>query len=50
MDEEVRAQGVQAIDGRELLLHQAVSQFRLMTGEDLPLEVGREVLGLEGGV
>jgi 3-dehydroquinate dehydratase/shikimate dehydrogenase len=47
---EVRAQGVRAIDGRELLLHQAVSQFRLMTGEELPLEEGREILGLEGGV
>jgi 3-dehydroquinate dehydratase/shikimate dehydrogenase len=48
--EEVRAHGVQAIDGRELLLHQAVSQFRLMTGEELPLEDGREILGLEDGV
>ena len=48
--EEVRAHGIQAIDGRELLLHQAVSQFRLMTGEDLPLKDGREILGLEGGV
>jgi shikimate 5-dehydrogenase len=48
--EEVRAHGVKAIDGRELLLYQAVSQFRLMTGEDLPLEAGREILGLEGGV
>jgi 3-dehydroquinate dehydratase/shikimate dehydrogenase len=48
--EEVRAQGVKAIDGRELLLHQAVSQFRLMTGENLPLEDGRRILGLEGGV
>ncbi|MGB5882209.1 MAG: shikimate dehydrogenase, partial [Thermoanaerobaculia bacterium] len=48
--EEVRAHGVRAIDGRELLLHQAVSQFRLMTGEELPLEDGREILGLDGGV
>ena len=41
-----RRQGLLAIDGREVLLHQAVGQFRLMTGHDLPLDLGRRVLGL----
>ena len=39
--------GVRTIDGREALLAQAVSQFRMMTGRHLPLEVGRAALGLE---
>lgn len=41
-----RRQGLVAVDGREVLLHQAVGQFRLMTGHDLPLDLGRRVLGL----
>ena len=43
----VRRQGGLAIDGREVLLHQALEQFRLMTGRELPLELGRRLLGLE---
>lgn len=38
--------GRQAIDGREMLLFQAVRQFRLMTGLDLPLAASRRRLGL----
>ena len=41
------ARGAHVVDGREVLLGQALSQFRLMTGHELPLEVGRAVLGLE---
>lgn len=41
-----RARGLVAVDGREVLLHQAVGQFRLMTGRDLPPDLGRRVLGL----
>jgi 3-dehydroquinate dehydratase / shikimate dehydrogenase len=41
------ARGLRVIDGREVLLGQALSQFRLMTGHDLPLAVGRAALGLE---
>ena len=37
------------IDGREVLLGQATSQFRLMTGRDLPLSVARAALGLPAG-
>lgn len=48
--EQVRAHGGRAIDGREVLLYQAVSQFRLMTGAELPLAEGLEILGLEEGV
>jgi 3-dehydroquinate dehydratase/shikimate dehydrogenase len=45
-----RARGLVAVDGREVLLHQAVGQFRLMTGRDLPLDLGRRVLGLPPAV
>ncbi|HEX2164040.1 MAG TPA: type I 3-dehydroquinate dehydratase [Thermoanaerobaculia bacterium] len=41
-----RARGLVAVDGREVLLHQAIAQFRLMTGHELPLDLGRRVLGL----
>ena len=46
---EARRRGAVAVDGREVLLHQAVEQFRLMTGAELPVELGRRVLGLEPG-
>lgn len=45
--QEARARGRVGIDGREVLLYQAVGQFRLMTGADLPLDLGRRLLGLE---
>ena len=35
------------VEGREVLLHQAIEQFRLMTGENLPVGLGRELLALE---
>ncbi len=40
------AAGAAVIDGREVLLGQALGQFRRMTGQELPLEVGRRALGL----
>lgn len=43
----VRALGRQAVDGREVLLGQAVPQFRLFTGRELPEEPARHRLGLE---
>ncbi|HPK65886.1 MAG TPA: type I 3-dehydroquinate dehydratase [Thermoanaerobaculia bacterium] len=46
--EAARQQGLEVVDGREVLLHQARPQFRMMTGQDLPLPLGRELLGLEG--
>lgn len=36
-----------AVDGREMLLYQALEQFRLMTGRELPMELAREILQLE---
>jgi 3-dehydroquinate dehydratase/shikimate dehydrogenase len=42
----LRVRGVTAVDGREMLLFQAFSQFRLMTGRELPPELGRGLLGL----
>jgi len=41
------AGGAVAIDGREVLIDQARGQFRLMTGQDLPLELARRATGLE---
>jgi 3-dehydroquinate dehydratase/shikimate dehydrogenase len=44
--EAAAAAGARVVDGREVLLGQAAPQFRLMTGRDLPLDVGRRALGL----
>lgn len=44
---EAAAAGCQAVDGREVLLHQAVPQYLIMTGQRLPLELGRRLLGLD---
>lgn len=41
-----RRRGLTAIDGREVLLAQAIPQFRAMTGRELPVDLGRRVLGL----
>lgn len=43
---EAGKRGLLAIDGREILLRQAVPQFRLMTGRALPLDVAARALGL----
>jgi len=40
------AQGAVAIDGREVLLDQALGQFRRMTGREMPRDLARELLGL----
>ena len=45
---EARRRGLTAIDGREVLLYQAIPQFRAMTGRELPVALARQVLGLEG--
>ncbi len=42
-----RRRGLLVVEGREVLLHQAIEQFRLMTGRDLPVELGRQLLALE---
>lgn len=42
----VRAAGRRAVDGREVLLYQALEQFRMMTGRELPVPLAREALGL----
>lgn len=39
--------GLEAVDGREVLLQQGLAQFRLMTRRDAPLAAGRRALGLE---
>ncbi|MCY3928537.1 MAG: type I 3-dehydroquinate dehydratase [Acidobacteria bacterium] len=41
------ALGVPVVDGREVLLHQGLAQFKAMTGGPLPFEVGAAALGLE---
>lgn len=45
--EEARKLGRVAIDGREVLLYQAVSQFRAMNGVAMPLDLGRRILDLQ---
>ena len=42
----VRELGRVGVDGREVLLFQAIDQFRLMTGRELPVDLGRELLAL----
>jgi shikimate dehydrogenase len=44
--EAVRASGRTAVDGREVLLSQALEQFRMMTGRELPAALAREALGI----
>ena len=44
--EEARAAGRQAIDGREVLVCQAATQFRLMTGHEMSLVEAKQVVGL----
>ncbi|MCP3960247.1 MAG: type I 3-dehydroquinate dehydratase [bacterium] len=45
---ETRARDIIAVDGREVLLHQALGQFRLMTSCELEEPLARDLLGLEG--
>lgn len=45
--EAVRRRGVTGIDGREMLLFQALEQFRLMTDRELDEVLARELLGIE---
>lgn len=40
------ARGAVSIDGREVLLAQALAQFRMMTGREMPRDVARRALGL----
>jgi 3-dehydroquinate dehydratase / shikimate dehydrogenase len=44
---EAAARGTVAVDGREVLVDQARGQFRMMTGQNLPLGLARRVAGLE---
>lgn len=41
-----RERGLCVVDGREVLLAQALLQFRMMTGEELPVTAARRELGL----
>jgi len=43
---EAAARGAVAVDGREVLLSQALGQFRMMTGKEMPVELARRQLGL----
>lgn len=44
---EARAQGRVSVDGRAMLLNQALEQFKLMTGKELPAKLARELLNIE---
>ncbi len=43
---EAAVRGAVTVDGREVLVGQAVGQFRMMTGQDLPRALARRVAGL----
>jgi len=43
---EARAAGLRVIDGREVLLYQAVPQFEFMTGASMPVDLARSWLAL----
>ena len=44
-----RRAGLPTVDGREILLYQAIPQFLMMTGEQLPEGLGRAALSLPDG-
>ena len=44
---EAAARGAVTVEGREVLLGQAVGQFRMMTGKELPRDLVRRIVGLE---
>lgn len=43
-----RERGLATVDGREVLVHQALGQFRWMTGREMPLATALRIVGLEG--
>lgn len=45
--EETRAAGREAVDGREVLVAQAIPQFHLMTGREMGWDEARRAVGLE---
>jgi 3-dehydroquinate dehydratase/shikimate dehydrogenase len=45
---EARARGVRVVEGREVLLNQAIRQFACMTGRPMPEGLAVRVLGLNG--
>jgi shikimate dehydrogenase len=40
------ARGLTVVDGREVLVHQALGQFRWMTGREMPLATALQIVGL----
>lgn len=44
-----RERGLATVDGREVLVHQALGQFRWMTGREMPLATALRIVGLDGG-
>ncbi|HYK02172.1 MAG TPA: type I 3-dehydroquinate dehydratase [Thermoanaerobaculia bacterium] len=43
----MRERGQMTIDGRDVLMTQAMTQFRLMTGQEMPPHLARRILGRE---
>jgi shikimate 5-dehydrogenase len=41
-----RDHGLDAVDGREVLLYQAAAQFEAMTGQPMPFAAAAELLGV----
>jgi 3-dehydroquinate dehydratase/shikimate dehydrogenase len=47
---EIRRRGGIAIEGREVLYHQARRQFRVMTGAQMPADLIRQLFGLDASI
>jgi shikimate 5-dehydrogenase len=44
-----RSLGCIAVGGKDVLLAQAVRQFEMMTGKEMPITLARETLGMKCG-
>ena len=47
LEQQAASRGLSVVSGREVLLYQALEQFRLMTGHELPAEVAAELLEID---
>lgn len=46
LERKARERGITVVDGREVLVAQALGQFRLFTGREISIRLGREIVGV----